>query len=31
MIIESVIGTDNQMMEVYSQKVKVVSFTVSSN
>lgn len=31
MIIESVIGTDDQMMEVYSQKVKVVSFTVSSN
>lgn len=31
MIIESVIGTENQQKEVYAQKVNVVSFTVSNN
>lgn len=31
MIIESVIGLENQMIEVFSEKVKVVSFTVCNN
>ena len=31
MIIESVIGTQDQQQEVYAEKVKVVSFTVSNN